>query len=444
MIPPSSKAAPDEPMVDQPVTDEPVIDRPGPDQAAEESLDVHLPAGIAARASALLSEHLATPVRVTGYEPLRVDGHAHVARLVLDGAPFPSAVVKVAHRGDDGEFDRAATDFWSPAHRLWNEWCGLEFLSSTPSKGGTPTFYGGDADLGFILIEDLGADHSLAHILLREGAEPARAGMAGYVDALARVHLASFDRNEEYDRLRARFGVPAKEEGIGYDVRTKLVPALADLDPGLATAIDEAALAAVDWIEETLAVPSWQAYSPNDCCPDNNHVDDDATVRLFDLEFGGFRHALLDLAYVRTVMPTCWCVRRLPEGLPDVLVGRYRQRLAEAGRDVTCPDSTDGTGTADFDAALDACAAYWALWSLAWMTPRALAAEGAERRRFDEWSFDLPSHRELFVLRLENLADAARRQPRLAALGDLADTVRATTTKAWPGVGLLPIYPAFG
>ncbi len=433
MITPSSKAAPDEPDLPDP-------DLPAPDQPVQESFGDHLPAGVAARAAALLSEHLATPVRVAGYEPLRVDGHAHVARLTLAGAAFGSAVVKIAHRGDDGEFDRAGTGSWSAANRLWNEWTGLEFLSSVPGDPGTPAFYGGDAELGFILLEDLGADHSLADILVRESAGPARAGMAGYVDALARVHLASFERAEEYARSRARFGVPAQGEGIAHDVRTKLVPALADLDPGLATAVGDAALAAVDWIEEVLAEPSWQAYSPNDCCPDNNHVDADDTVRLFDLEFGGFRHALLDLAYVRTVMPTCWCVRRLPDGLPDMLVDRYRRRLAEAGRDVADISGVDGT---DFGAALDASSAYWALWSLAWMTPRTLGAEGAERRRFEEWAFDLPSHRELFVLRLENLADAARRQPRLAPLGDLADTVRAVTRKAWSGVGLLPIYPAF-
>ncbi|MGW0227831.1 hypothetical protein ACWDWO_05920 [Actinopolymorpha singaporensis] len=436
MIPPSSKTAPDEPAPDSPAAAE-------ADQA-ETSLGDHLPAGVAARAATLLSDHLGSPVRVTGYEPLRVDGHAHVARLVLAGAPFPSAVVKVAHRGDDGEFDRTSTDFWSPANRLWNEWSGLEFLSSVPVKGGTPTFYGGDAELGFILIEDLGPDRSLADILVRESAEPARTGMAGYVDALARVHLASFGRDEEYARLRARFGTPAPGDSIGQDVRTKLVPALADLDagpcaglgthPGLAAAVDDAALAAVDWIEETLAAPSWQAYSPNDCCPDNNHVGEDGTVRLFDLEFGSFRHALLDLAYVRTVMPTCWCVRRLPDGLPDVLVDRYRRRLAEAGRDVS---------GSDFDTALDACQAYWALQVLSWLLPRAATAEGADRRRFDAWAFDLPSHRELCVLRLDNLADAARRQPSLAALGDLAGTLRAATRRAWPGVGLLPIYPAF-
>ncbi|MET9019825.1 hypothetical protein ABZV93_07570 [Actinopolymorpha sp. NPDC004070] len=441
MIPPSPKAASDEAeQPEQPVSEQPVSEQPvtGRSVSGEESFDGHLPAGVAARAGALLSDHLGTPVRVAGYEPLRVDGHAHVARLVLAGAPFPSAVVKVAHRGDDGEFDRAGTDFWSPANRLWNEWCGLEFLSCVPGGAGTPAFYGGDAELGFILIEDLGADHSLAHVLLRESAEQARAGLAGYVDALARVHVATFERAEQYTRLRARFGTSAKGEGIGHDVRTRLAPVLADLDPGLATAVDEAALTAVDWIEEVLADPTWQAYSPNDCCPDNNHVGADGTVRLFDLEFGGFRHALLDLAYVRTVMPTCWCVRRLPDGMPEVLVARYRRRLAEAGREV------DGTRGTDFDAALDASSAYWALWSLTWMTPRAIAAEGAERGRFDEWDFDLPSHRELFVLRLDNLADAGRRQPRLAPLADLAGRIQAVARRAWPGVALLPIYPAFG
>jgi hypothetical protein len=399
--------------------------------------DLPLPVGVAARAARLLCEHTGDEVRVSGYEPIRPDGHAHVARLLLTGAPFASAILKLAHRGENGEFDPTGTDLWSPAARLWNEWAGLAFLSSTTPSPPTPRLLGGDADLGFLLLEDLGPGHSLAHVLLGGSPEQARAALEGYVDVLARIHLTTFGRTPEYDRLRTAFGPPSTMSTLAEHTKGQLFPALAALDDTLA--LDPDLAAAIGWIDELLAAPAWQAYSPQDCCPDNNQVDDEGTVRLFDLEFGNYRHALLDLAYVRTVMPTCWCVRRLPEGLSDTLVERYRRHLAAAGQGTT---GRDPNGP-DFGTALDASQAFWALWTLGWHLPAALEPDGAERPRFDEWNFELGSRREIVGQRLTELAAAAVRQPRLAPLVGFAERVRATVRQAWPGIEPLPIYPAF-
>lgn len=396
-----------------------------------------LPAGVAARAARLLREHTEADVRVTGYEPIRPDGHAHVARLMLTGAPFASAILKLAHRGENGEFDPTGTDLWSPAARLWNEWAGLAFLSSTTPSPPTPRLLGGDADLGFLLLEDLGPGRSLAHVLLGGSPQQARAALEGYVDVLARIHLTTFDRTPDYDRLRTAFGPPSTMSTLAEQTKGQLFPALAALDDSLT--LDSDLAAAIGWIDELLAAPAWQAYSPQDCCPDNNQVDAEGTVRLFDLEFGNYRHALLDLAYVRTVMPTCWCVRRLPDGLSDTLVERYRRHLVAAGQQTTGRDP-DGP---DFVTALDAGQAFWALWTLAWHLPAALEPDGAERPRFEEWNFELGSRREIVGQRLSELGEAAVRQPRLAPLVGFAERVRAAVRQAWPGIEPLPIYPAF-
>ncbi|MEQ7125470.1 hypothetical protein ABN034_13230 [Actinopolymorpha sp. B11F2] len=397
-----------------------------------------LPEKVCTRAAELLSRHVGKTVAVVGQEILNHDGHAFVARVLLDdGSPLASAVVKMAHRGDGGEFDKDDADPYGPAARLWNEWAGLEFLSSLPTPcTAVPAFYGGDAALGFVVMEDLGAGPSLANLLLGTSAEQARAGLDGYVDALAEVHLATFGRTEAYDDLRSRLGTtaPAHHGFSAAKCLGDLTTPLGILDPTID--LDGDVAEAVAWIDAVLDDPGpWRAFSLNDCCPDNNRVDERGRLRLFDVEFADARHALLDVAYLRTTMPTCWCVRRLVPDLAEDLVQRYRDRLAAGGR---------ATSDADFHAALNACAAFWALLNASWHLEAALEPTGADRSHWDAYDFTFGSRRQIFLQRLAELADAADRQPELAALRSrLADPARAAARRAWQVVDPLPLYPAF-
>jgi hypothetical protein len=397
-----------------------------------------LPEKVSTRAAELLSLRLGSPVEVVGQQILNHDGHAFVARIQLDaGSPVAGAVVKMAHRGDDGEFDKDNADPFGPAAKLWNEWAGLEFLSSLPTPcTAVPAFYGGDAELGFVVMEDLGSGPSLANLLLGTSAEQARAGLDGYVDALAEVHLATFGHTEAYDELRARFGAtaPAHHGFSAAKCLGDLKEPLRDLDSTID--LDGDAAAAVAWIDAILDDPGpWRAFSLNDCCPDNNRVDASGKLRLFDVEFADARHALLDVAYLRTTMPTCWCVRRLMPDLADDLVQRYRDRLAAGGR---------ATSDAEFHAALNACAAFWALLNASWHAKAALEPTGADRPYWDAYDFTFGSRRQIFLQRLTELADAADRQPELAALRTcLVDPARAAARRAWQVVEPLPLYPAF-
>ncbi|WP_020579519.1 hypothetical protein [Actinopolymorpha alba] len=395
-----------------------------------------LPDEVCVRAGAHLSQRFGTPVSVTAHEVLNHEGHAFVARIRLAGAPVDAAIVKLAHRNDTtGAFDPTDAEPWSPATRLWNEWAGLEFLSSLPEPPAVvPAFYGGDAELGFVLMEDLGAGPSLANVLLADTPERATAALGGYVDAFAAIHLATFEQAPAYDRVRQSLGpVPPQFALAPGELATRLPEGLAQLDGGVT--IDPAAVGALRWIESLVHQPgSWTAYRANDCCPDNNRVYADGTVRLFDLEFGGVGHALLDLAYLRTMMPTCWCVRRLPAGLSDLLVERYRHRLAAAGREVP---------PAEFAAALNACQAYWALQSGLGHLGYALDAEGAERKYFQAYDFHLGSRRQLALQRMDELTDAARRQPELAPLAGVAEQIRTAARRRWDIIEPLPFYPAF-
>lgn len=392
-------------------------------------------ANLAAATTALRASFDAE-VRVTGHDVLKPDGHSYVARLHLADAPVDTAVIKLAHRDADGEFDPGDNGDQPGGNTpalLWNEWAGLRFLR-TSNVSAVPTFYAGDRERGFVLMGDLGDGPSLATVLL--GSDPARARTAfeGYVDALAEVHLATFGKAAEYDEIRSRLG---PELGFMMALRQEQWPnlrtAIAELDGTIELTADMDA--AVERIDQVLEDPAWQAYSPNDCCPDNNRVHDDGTVTLFDLEFGSFHHALRDVAYLLTTMPTCWCVRRTPDGLAEALIARYHRRLVAAGRDVPVEE---------FWRMLRHCQAYWSIWTLAWQLAAGLRPDGAHEHSMENYDFRMVSRREQVDFRAGQLADAAATEPELESLCGLADALRAAANRVWGPFRGLPVYPAFG
>jgi hypothetical protein len=390
------------------------------------------------RASEVLSRRFGTGTYVVGYDVLSSEGHAFVVRLQLAGGPVSSAVLKLARRDETGRFRVDDADPYSPSQRLWNEWAGLEFLRGLPEPCTTvPDFYGGDAELGFVLMEDLGDGPSLADILLAGSAVSATNALTGYVDALADIHLATFGRAADYHAIRTRLGKLTTDPGLlsATTAARTIIPIFRRLVPNLSLSM--AGTRALRWIDEIVSEPGpWEAFSLNDCCPDNNRVYSDRPIRLFDIEFASMRHALLDLAYVRTVMPTCWCVRRLPKGFGDKLVARYRDRLVSAGHDFGSDK--------EFEAALNACAALWALIGLRWHSGPALESEGDYRPYMDRYNFHLGSRRQIVMQRLDELSAVAQRQKELAALhSELAEPVRQAAQRAWRKVELLPLYPAF-
>jgi hypothetical protein len=150
-------------------------------------------------------------------------------------------------------------------------------------------------------------------------------------------------------------------------------------------------------------------------------------LRFFDFEFAGFRHALLDAAYLHLPFPTCWCVARLPDGLPDALEAAYRRELASA-----CAPARDD---AAFARAMTHAVAYWTLASVNWGMKRALESNG-------QWG--ISSVRQRHPLRLSNFADRAERLGHLPALAQTARALAAKLRELWPAdETVMPLYPPF-
>ena len=77
-------------------------------------------------------------------------------------------------------------------------------------------------------------------------------------------------------------------------------------------------------VAQVMADPGpFLAYTHGDACPDNSVLAGDR-LRLFDYEFGNFRHALLDGVYGWIRFPTCWCVRDIPASVVSEMETVYR------------------------------------------------------------------------------------------------------------------------
>ena len=337
----------------------------------------------------------------------RLPGHARnqVWRVTDDDASF---VVK-AYADLEGEG-------WA------REPAALEALAGSRAA---PELLGVLDDPRLVVMEDLGRAPHVADALL--GSDPARAvtALEGWVDALARLHLAGDDA--VLDTFGRRLGARSAEMGthwmpehlagaarthgsiagrLGLRMPEEVANALADLASGFAV--------------------SAVALTPGDTCPDNNVVLPDG-VRLLDFEGAEIRHLVWDVAYLRVPWPTCWCAWRIPSELTDRLVRRYRERVAP---------SLAYVGTEPFRADLDRATLGWCLASAAWFLPGALDDAVADASLGDG-----PGRRTTLMHRLW-LAAHLPVGDDLAELTTYARDLYRTLARRW-GEPTLLLAPAF-
>lgn len=341
-----------------------------------------------------------------------------------------SVIVKQARRDGQRPYDPDAADPDGPASLLFNEWAALAFLNGRSGlRGLTPRLLGGDRELGLLVIEDLGDGDSLANLLLGTDPLAAVGGLEAYAATLGRIQAETAGRFTEFLDLRRGFG-PATGRGVFAFNHEHILRAFADF-AALAAEFAVEAPAALRTEGEAIATllntpGEFDAFSPSDACPDNNRYRD-GRLTLFDFEGAGYHHALLDGAYLRLALPTCWCVARLPAELPGRLEARYRAELVRG-----CPAAADD---ATFRPAMLAACAAWLVWATNRMTPRL--------RQQDIVSGPATGRRQV-IARLRMFAALAAEAGWLGSLGETADSLAAALARAWPAEATgLPLYPAF-
>ena len=258
---------------------------------------------------------------------------------------------------------------------------------------------------GLLIMEDLGPGPSLADLLLGRDPAAAETAVVAWAGTLGQAI-----------RPTLRYGTPEEPDGLeaGLDQMRQLATAL-DV-PVPAGVDDDVAL-----IASMLARRGpWVAFCPSDTCPDNNRVLPDGSVRLFDFEGAGWRHAALEAAYCRAPFCTCWCMARLPEGMTERMEAAFLSALAP----------TDRAGFVDV---VTPAAVHYTIVQFHWFRRFVLDDRPVPPRA--------PSTgRQIVYARLLSVAEQRERLP---ALAELAEGLATAIGRRWPNAAGMPLYPAF-
>lgn len=381
-----------------------------------------------------MAQTMGGTIHLGNAEVLRDFGYARVLRCpvlplnISHDAPR-SVIIKRYGVGRDGSYNHEEAQ--KPWGGLYSEWAGTQFLQSLdvmPPLG--PRCFGGDADTGIIVVEDLGDGNSLADVLQGTDRQHLEAGLLQYCASLGRLHAATAGRAEELEAVWSRVGKAWKASETPYRQAENWTPE--NLLPfqehcsALGVRVATGLVAEAERVWRNMADPGpFLAFTPGDTCPDNNRLSPDRYARFFDFEACGFRHALLDLAYCFVPFPTCWCVLKLPTYLAPRMKDAYRQELIKG-----CAEAADDE---TFCILLAYACASWMISAISWNLGEALQK--------DE-SVGLISQRQRLVLHLDAFVEAMVWLDKLPAMRDTAGALAAKLRHLW-GEMQIPFYPAF-
>jgi len=304
-------------------------------------------------------------------------------------------------------------------------------LEALSGSGTVPRLLGVLDEPRLVVMEDLGRAPHLADALLGRDPGRATAALDAWVDALARLHLATDD--VALSTFARELGTRAPESP------THQMPTL----------LEDAARAYVSW-GDRLGLPAPDevagaltglvsgfstpdvALTPGDTCPDNNIVLPGG-LRLLDFEGAEIRHPAWDVAYLRVPWPSCWCAWRLPSDVADRGVQRYRDRVAA---------SVEYVGTAAFLADLDLATLGWCLISTAWFLPAALDDTVADEPLGGRGLVRAPGRRALVLHRLWLASHLPDPEGAQAVLTAYARDLYRVLARRWgePTLVLAPAY----
>lgn len=314
----------------------------------------------------------------------------------------------------------------SVSTRLLNELATLEFLESTRPGGPWPDVIAQDAEIGLIVIEDLGRHPSVLHALLGEDPELARQGLTGLGLALADLHVAGLGRAAEFESYQHRRGARSPRsdstrrivdlsEHVRASIETLGIPSL----PGFWSELDD--------VDEAMALETPRATVIHADAGPQNFVLGEERVAILDFEFAVVGHPALDLVSARLGFPHTVESHRLKEPDIELVEGAYRKVARE-----WIPWVED---QAEYERVITDACAVWAVgrWGSLWPT---IFAPGASQ----ESEADLARSRAL-VLYEAFISTASRFDRRQAIAGTLQLYVEAVR-ELWPELVSVGGYPA--
>ena len=335
-----------------------------------------------------------------------------------------SVIVKKAQISDGVTFHPNSPD--DMVVRFFNDWAGLEFLGKISDRDSPAArFYGGDQEKGLMVIEDLGDGRNFYGSLRGKSSTAATGELIKLARVLGKMHALTIRKKAMYDSLRERLGPRGKSPSMTGEWQ-RLVRKLDEVCGRIGMKPHRGTKTEMKTVATFIAAPGpFLAYTHGDPIP-MNALPVGNERKLFDFEFGEFRHALIDGIYGRVCFPTWYHINRVPNDVVEKMEMAYRAELVKG-----CPEAADDT--LFFRSVVEVCA-YWAIHS---------------RLNFIEqvWEKDhkwgISTQRQILLLCFDIFGQVSEEFGHLEALGTTVRDIAAKLRKHWTDLEEMPYYPAF-
>ncbi|QDQ92456.1 kinase [Rhodococcus sp. WB9] len=288
---------------------------------------------VVAAAEKLLTRRTGAPVTLVDPVDLGGSGRTIVLRVRVAENPFslPRTLVIKQVREESGVSGARAVDpddlAGDSRSAFLREAVSYQFATAlaTDSRPGAELL-ASDLDARLLVLSDLGDATPISALLEHSDSDTVTNTLMAMAQALGRMHAATVGREEDFTALLRRAEVAHCDDTVAEQVE-RAVPAV----PGLLSEIlrvdvspdltDQVARAA-----KLFESGRFRAFSPSDLCPDNIIVNDEG-VRFLDYEWGGFRDAMLDIAYALVSFPGCLCSIDLSEDRTQAMIEAWRAEV---------------------------------------------------------------------------------------------------------------------
>lgn len=286
---------------------------------------------VVSAAQQLLTKRMGAPVKLSDPVELSSSGRTTVLRVRVAENAFslPRTLIIKQVRGAvrDPENVAITPGVASVDSAFLREAVSYQFTTAL-SRGERPGAYLIAHSLPdrLLVLSDLGENTKLTDVL-RSGAEPAtRNAMMAFAQALGRMHAATVGREPDFVALLRRVDVTHRVDGIAQQAEAALVEVPGLLRRELGIEVPDEVTEQIVHGARLFSGGRFRAFSPSDLCPDNVIINDEG-ARILDYEWGGFRDAVLDIAYALVSFPGCLCDIELSRERANQMVEAWRAEV---------------------------------------------------------------------------------------------------------------------
>ena len=276
-------------------------------------------------AEAMLSQRAGSSVVLEDPEDLGGRGRTTVVRVRVAQNPFSQARTLVIK----------ALPVDEEPHAFHREIAAYKYATTLPTQSRPgPQIIASDAQARVLVLSDLGHGRSMSGLLTGRDVTEAVHAVSAWGQALGRMHAATFGGESDFRALLRRGANSAQDVNVLRDQAVRAFSlfdgALRALDVPVPPRVTGMLANACDLFTEG----EHRAFSTSDVGPENILINGEG-VQFMDYEWGGFRDAILDVAYSQV---TCGSVLSAPsqrasdpavrERLEEALVDAWRAEVA--------------------------------------------------------------------------------------------------------------------